>query len=316
MRDYLPISLMLFLATAIAFLLQMVPYTGVFLMFVLAPYWSIILVNGGFIALAIEAATRKVPMLLIIFPIVWFGGYLAVAYESQAEFERLGHEIAAGNAGQVLAFSSAQGDIVVDGTNSSELAGLAASLIQSYDIPVAYEINGNFKDATHLAYRLANTSVCKHIKDGSSYARNGVFASWFHENNVLVKDICQVRRPSDPKLRQFIVSSKISKSESFLLPHSIVEIQIHQQFGDTINLRSGFGTPLGWWPRPVIGCYLDSGIPNWKCAAGFHRPYSQTLRNSTNATVGTPEVIAKALSLTYSPASQRKASIANAPNQY
>lgn len=55
MRSRFPVSLAFFAVTALVFLLQLIPVTGVFLMFALAMFWSVVLVNAEIIGVAIKS---------------------------------------------------------------------------------------------------------------------------------------------------------------------------------------------------------------------------------------------------------------------
>jgi len=52
-RSRIPVSLLFFAETALVFLLQAIPVTGIFLMFARAMVWSAILVNAEMIGVAI-----------------------------------------------------------------------------------------------------------------------------------------------------------------------------------------------------------------------------------------------------------------------
>ena len=112
----LPKSLIWFAATGAVYLLQLFPYTGIFLMFALAPFWSVILVNVGFVSLALEALARPRHILWLIAPALYFGGYAGAAYLSHAEFDRIDAELHEHNAKAMAAapqFDHSRNDLVV-----------------------------------------------------------------------------------------------------------------------------------------------------------------------------------------------------------
>ncbi|UIY23349.1 hypothetical protein LZK76_15880 [Rhizobium leguminosarum] len=63
MRRYFPISLVGLVVTGGVFVLQAIPFTGIFLMFAFAMAWSIVLVNASMIGVAIEAVVGRVSRL-------------------------------------------------------------------------------------------------------------------------------------------------------------------------------------------------------------------------------------------------------------
>lgn len=78
LRSRLPVSLGFFVVTAAVFLLQVIPVTGVFLMFALAMFWSIVLINAGMIGMAAEAALGRVSRWWLLLPLAFYGGYWSV----------------------------------------------------------------------------------------------------------------------------------------------------------------------------------------------------------------------------------------------
>lgn len=60
MRKFFPISLLGLVATGVVYLLQVIPLTGIFLMFALAMFWSVVLINGSMIGVVIEALVGRV----------------------------------------------------------------------------------------------------------------------------------------------------------------------------------------------------------------------------------------------------------------
>jgi hypothetical protein len=69
------LSLACFIATAVVAALQWVPFTGIFLMFLMAPLWSVVLINLGFLAMIFEAVMGLIPRWAIVIPLLYFGGY-------------------------------------------------------------------------------------------------------------------------------------------------------------------------------------------------------------------------------------------------
>ena len=63
---YLPRSLLVFLLSPALMALQVLPFTGVFLMMLLAPFLHVAIINGGMILLALEAVAVKRHIRLII----------------------------------------------------------------------------------------------------------------------------------------------------------------------------------------------------------------------------------------------------------
>ncbi|MBN9009246.1 MAG: hypothetical protein J0H63_03635 [Rhizobiales bacterium] len=66
-----------FVATAVVFALQAIPPVGLFLMFMLAMVWSVLLINAGMIGVSFEAAIGRVSRWWLLLPLAFYGGYWA-----------------------------------------------------------------------------------------------------------------------------------------------------------------------------------------------------------------------------------------------
>jgi hypothetical protein len=58
--------------------LQWIPYTGIFLMFVGAAFWAGLLLHGALFGLTIDALRGVVPRVLLVVPIAAYGAYYTI----------------------------------------------------------------------------------------------------------------------------------------------------------------------------------------------------------------------------------------------
>src|SRR4051794_36991553 len=98
----MPLSLAFFVLTAIVYLLQLFPYTGVFLMILAAPLWSVVTINAGFAFLTVETIGGRVSRLWLAAPILWFGGYFVAAALNHQAFNALAEKVTRQNAGKTM----------------------------------------------------------------------------------------------------------------------------------------------------------------------------------------------------------------------
>ena len=87
-----PLSLLAFVGTGVVFLLQLIPDVGIFLMFAMAPLWSVVLINTGFIGIAIEVLLGRVSRLWIILPLGFYAGYWLAATQDHSALQALSEQ--------------------------------------------------------------------------------------------------------------------------------------------------------------------------------------------------------------------------------
>src|SRR5262245_43967592 len=133
----MPRSLWWFVLTGAVYLLQVFPPTGLFLMFLVAPYWSIATVNLGFLSIILETVAGRINPYWLILPCAWFAGYTGAAYMSHRGVAALDADVRAINARQHVAFQPSTQALVFD-VNSQDLSGAPEQLVREYSLPVAY----------------------------------------------------------------------------------------------------------------------------------------------------------------------------------
>ncbi len=270
MFSKLPVSLTGFAATAVFYVLQVIPFTGIFLMMLAAPFWSIITVNAGFVFLTLEALGRPGYRVWLIAPLIYFSGYAGYAHLSHQEFARLDAEIKAFNAGKSVPFDAATNDLVI-AKKARGLNAAAVTLVSRYNLDVAYDANRNFDTADHLAYRIGKASLCSEIRKDKDARAAFIHAGGVNVDGKLSKTICSIYGPEDPARPAVVASSKRTKLNGWLLPATIDTLTLRGVDGRSTEFKTGFAATLPWLPMPVMGCALNSGAPSWDCFQGFFR---------------------------------------------
>lgn len=297
----MPVSFVWFGLTAVVYILQLIPWTGIFLMMLAAPFWSVVTVNLGFVSLGVEAILGRIDRAWLLAPLAWFGGYTAAAWLSHAEFARLDADVRRSNAAKSVPFSPEGNALVIDDERSGTLSGVATALVSRYGLPVAYETNKNSKTASHLAHRIAGKARCVELRS-PAYRSAGIYATGMHEGRKFLKDRCRYSAPEDPVLPVVRVSATKSRHHAALLPYEQTIVQIDAGGGEPVRLTSGSAAPLSWWPKPIMGCALNSGAPSWQCFMGFGREAVRGLGGEGGYGGASIEVVANALGLSKPPA--------------
>lgn len=304
----LPRSLWWFAATAIIFVLQWIPVTGIFLMFLLAPYWSILTVNAGFVSLGVEAALGRTSPYWLLAPLVWFGGYAIAAHQSDQELQRLDAEVRAGNARHIVPFDAA-GAVIAVTYNADDLGNAGGQLVQKYRLPVAYTDHSRYRqarranelprtEAGHHAERVGPAEICSRIQKDPRARPAGINAHYLQQKKPAAgAQACAYHMLEDPLQPVYRISAASEKLGSMLLSGRVKRLTVTAPDGTSIELRSGQAAALSSWPMPVMGCFLNSGRPAWECQAGFVRKRAQGLGGTGAYGAAAVEVVARAFGL-------------------
>jgi hypothetical protein len=325
--NWIPVSLAWFALTAIIYILQLIPFTGIFLMLAMAPLWSILTVNLGFLSLAVEAGIGKASRWWLLAPVAWFGGYAAFAYLNHSAIDALDRDMQRDNATQSIAFDPARHALVID-HNAADLSTAAGAFVHDYGLSVAYvapqpeskrksqQLELAQQPARHRAHRLAAGEACKrladprlraaHIYPGYHFDRKG------DRKSLPKRTLCSYALPEDVDRPAIQVAAKSENLKSFWLSAKITRVTLTAPDGRIARLRAGYTAPYAWLPMPVIGCGLNSGAASWDCFADFWRGKTRGLGAPATYGGATITVTAKALGLQSRPALERYDTIAAA----
>jgi hypothetical protein len=302
-----PTSILLFLFTGVVFLVQHFPLIGVLLMILGAPLWSVITINLGFILMAKEAWQGKLPRALVLLPVLYFSIYAGIAVAGHLQLFRLQREIATNNQSVHVPFDPQQNDIIIRTkiVNSGPgLSKVAENLVEAYDIPVVYGLNGALRGPTYLSYRVSTKNECDAARRGDPT----IVTFAFQENGQFNFGLCLMRRPEEPTKPAVSVSDEATTTQNWLLPTTVETITVTDSNSQAFTLKGGTAAPFSWIPLPVMGCMLDSGAPGWRCFTGFQRASFTPLAGQSSRDAdhnANTAAIAAALGLTAKPASKR-----------
>ncbi len=237
--------------------LQWVPFTGIFLMFLMAPLWSIVLINAGFLAMTFEAIVGMIPRWAVAIPLVYFGGYCAEAVVQHREVDRQIATLASKPAGH-LKFDANEAVINVDLFGDE----IGHDLIAFYHVPAVIR-GGIGQDGLADVYRL---------KPECKLARAGISSTPSH-NEFLQRslnfDPCIVKHRE--VYSGLIVNIKSAEQGKRVRDTVNADrIVLTATDGNQVTIDNGWYSPLSWFPMPIIGCGLNDEPPAWKCVAHFN----------------------------------------------
>ena len=187
MPDGWPWSLWFFVATAVVFLLQRFPPSGIILMFALAMVWSVALINLGFIGIGVEVLAGRVGRGWLILPALYFGGYYAAYAMNQATLATLRMRYAQQNHGQTLSFDQTRQDLLLVKGKGDFHPG-AFDLVRGFGVRRVFDGN----DRVHF---MGNSDACAFLRGNEVFRSAGVNAVGFHtegelRSRRLVKGFC------------------------------------------------------------------------------------------------------------------------------
>ena len=273
MARMFPLSLVFFVATGLVYLLQMIPVIGIFLMFMLAMFWSVLLINVGMIGIAVEALSGRVYRAWALVPFVFYAGYFAVAGSERMAFETLRSTYDAANQHVLVPFDQTRHSLVFENSDAR------VRLTPDYDLNVAYSANTTVPEG-YLATRLIGKETCDLVRSSMVEPPNVIRASGIRDGGDVTKRrsdnrFCTVTLNEKPTLPAVTVKKETVETNNPVLlsrlPVRTTTTMVTMPDGNTFDLRGGVASPLTWFPMPIMGCALNSAAPSWECGMVFWR---------------------------------------------
>jgi len=269
----IPYSLTSILGAVFLYLIQTIPVMGTWLLLAFAPLWSVAMVNGAFVGVAIEVFTKRVSRWWLLLPSLWFGAYTAYAAFERYEIFQVGRQLEVANATVRVPFHTATQDLVF-----SKDDGDPDWLVGNYNLPVAYVSNTGREEADHWSVRIVSKNVCEKVEaelpfQTSSTLVSGVVddAEGQYTGNLDMK-FCYLRRPEDPR-KQVIKIERISSERKIgLIPATFTTTILTTPDNHHWVIKGGHALPLTWFPMPVMGCVGEwTNDDSQRCGIGFFR---------------------------------------------
>jgi hypothetical protein len=280
-----------FLFTAAVFLLQVFPLTGMLLMILAVPFWSVITINLGFILVIADVVAGTLPRGALALPVIYFGGYFLTAGASHFEARSLANSILADNAGNSLPFAPGRDSLFFEARGPALNAGSDFSLdtlIESYAINSAYRRWETSKSCPIYGAVELRSSGCAQGSGVVATDSNGCVtttqAIWASSGSRLLKGICRAYTPVkslDPSVT--LQRTAILSRNTTLYEAGIETFELKRSTGASIQIKAGYVYPLAWFPIPIMGCMPRDWVGgargtfrvgnSWTCAVYFARDF-------------------------------------------
>ena len=265
----IPSSLLLIVLSFIIYALQTIPYIGIVLMIMGAPFWSVLLINGAFLGVLVEKFARNLHRAWLLLPALWFGSGVVLAGLDRVSLHQVTERYEQQNAAVTIAF---------DPDYMSLVEGNGALHVQPghYQVPVTYSRSSDSSGFLYTARRLASSTVCEALRE-DRYRSAGIYTFGFQEpsdeigGGHFAAGFCIVTSPEKPSKSMLLVEAETVKRLENWLPLELSKIAISSPSGSRHVLVGGQAHPRPWIPRPIMGCALNSGAPSWDCIMAFAR---------------------------------------------
>jgi hypothetical protein len=269
-----PIALNWFGLTLGIVILQSNLLTGIFILFLGAPFWPILTVNLGFAHLIVEPAMRNISPRWSLVGLAWFAGYAAISIHGHIALDRLSAEVATENSRPPLPFDPrTQALVVVHGSFYG--APSAEGLSMAYSLPVVYEERPDAGDAAKptqardgrprfTATRLGPPELCDSIT-GDARLKAVVTR---HFKMFGSTPFCSYETIEAPELPVIRLGS--SQDELRIVgAEGVIDRITLTSGGDERQVASVKAAPYQYLPMPVYSCFINSGAQRWDCSYEF-----------------------------------------------
>jgi hypothetical protein len=256
------------------FILLAFPLTGIFILFLGAPFWPIITLNLGFAHLVIEPAMRNISPRWSLVGLAWFAGYGAISLHGHVALDRLSAEIATENSRSPLPFDPRTQALVVVHGNFYE-APSAEGLLTAYSLPVVYEERPDAGDAAKpiqardgrprfTAVRHGPPELCDSI-EGDARLKATVTR---HYKMFGSTPFCFYEAIEAPELP--VVRLRSSQEKLHIIgAEGLIDRITLTSGGDKREVASVKAAPYQYVPMPMFGCFINSGAQRWDCTYEF-----------------------------------------------
>lgn len=230
------------------------------------------------VVIFIEVRFRVLPRWLIIFPLVFFGGYYAVYFYQSLQIQTFESDLQKNNPSLIYHFNSDQDHLVINHANK---------IVTRYRIPVVYEKNKTYR---HLSYRMISSESCANIPIDREA---GIYTSNVHYRETLLpgrkfghlrsrEGLCILRMPEKPRKNIIQVNSEEEKRWEY---KSTIEKRTHTILKNG-KVLGEYHTASVWrfygFPLLLIGSTFSSGPIKWKNFYDFKKTHYRLKTNPLN----------------------------------
>lgn len=244
--------------TAAGFAIQIPVIPGFYLLFLFAPFWSIVLVNLTLILMARDAWVGDTPRWLLVVPILFYGGNLALSAVSHVQFWMLGVEVGRSNDAGRVTFDPSAMSLVADDVY------LPSDLVIRYRLDVAFSLSPHVAPMSHVSTRLLPQDDCDLIEEDRA---RKVRKEGIRIDRLPVVGACRLHMPEDPALPTVAIVATSEDRHGLFLNARLRTVHIAGQNGQAATVTTGRAAVYPPIPLPALGCFVEGS--DWRCTAGL-----------------------------------------------
>jgi hypothetical protein len=263
-----------------------IPVLGLLLVILGAPLLPTLLLNIAFVAMALDGLFTRVWVILVP-PLLWFGGYTLVAAISHVQVASLRDAAATANANAPVRWNRSTQSVRIDkiGTSSENLASdiTPQMLVTNYGLD---EVYGTYRP--EVAYRSSAGPTPQRVAlDHKSCPEGGITVPTSYQyhrisrggypNNAPMQwaeGVCLIfQNDASPPASPLVVALAPAHRFSGLVDGISQDITISGPDQEVRTFRAVQVAPLPWVPMPIIGCGYKGGFGDTfdnNCHAEFH----------------------------------------------
>jgi hypothetical protein len=263
------------IGTGLAFFATATPVLGILFVILGAPFWPIVLLNLAFVAMAFDAWISRSKILLIV-PLLWFGGYGLIATISHVKVAALRSDAAQLNSHAPAAWDRKIHMVRIDkaDTSSERLASdiTPSMLVMTYGLNTVYQ--GSYAGALTQRTSLKPQNCPERgISSSGNIQHQTISRNPTRDTTAFAQGVClefesKVQSPAAPLVVTLIPARELSG----LVDGIAQDITISGPSQPPYKLRASQVVPLPWLPMPIVGCHYKGGFgDSWDrgCHAEF-----------------------------------------------
>jgi hypothetical protein len=239
-----------------SYLLQLLPFPGIFMMLLGGPFLTGALIDLFFVALFVEALMGRLPRILMVIPVAALAAYYGLCLQQVGAQRKRATEIRAANLGP--------GSIAFDPAHMSLVDDLALGLVGRYRVARAYRSSAS----GYSVNLVATAKQCQSIPDDSGgLIRKSYGPASLDDRHAA--QICDLSFPNPPPGQILSITHTGRSFAHEGEPESLETTEFRLGGALKGNVTKIHFRRMTLFPLLVAGCMPKMSRPSWVCFHNF-----------------------------------------------